>query len=69
MTYNQQVDAVDIGLVRANYDPSPPIPPEDIIYDRSAGPYIWAPGPPDGVINAVDIALVRAEFGHSCEAP
>ncbi len=63
---NDRVDAADIALVRANYNPIGPLPPEDQLYDRSSGSASWAPGPPDGRINAVDIALVRASFNHSC---
>ena len=61
------IDAVDIGIVRAAFDPSGPLPPEDAGFDRSAGEAAWAPGPPDGVINAVDIGLVRASFNHNCQ--
>jgi hypothetical protein len=63
-----KVDAADIGFVRANYNPSGPVPPEDEIYDRTVGVAPWAPGPPDDKINAVDIGLVRASFNHSCVA-
>ncbi len=63
------VDAVDIGLVRFNFNSGGPTPPEDAIYDRSVGTAAWAPGPPDDMINAVDIALVRNSFNHSCLAP
>jgi hypothetical protein len=63
-----KIDAVDIALVRANYNPSGPVPAEDVIFDRSIGTAAWAPGAPDGKINALDIALVRASFGHSCVA-
>jgi CubicO group peptidase (beta-lactamase class C family) len=63
-----RIDAVDIGLVRANFNPSGPVPPEDAIFDRSAGAASWAPGPPDNKINAIDIGLVRASFNHTCAA-
>jgi hypothetical protein len=62
-----KVDSIDIGLVRAHYDPAGPIPPEDAVYDRSAGAHPWAPGPPDNKISAVDIGLVRGSFNHSCQ--
>jgi glucose/arabinose dehydrogenase len=62
----EKVDAVDIGLVRGAFHPVGPVPAEDEIYDRSAGPALWAPGPPDDRINAVDIAMVRASFNHDC---
>ena len=62
------VDAADIGLVRSKFKPSVPTLPEDAIYDRSAGAANWAPGPPDNVINALDIGLVRASFNNSCIA-
>jgi CubicO group peptidase (beta-lactamase class C family) len=63
-----KIDAVDIGLVRANFNPSGPIAPEDVIYDRSPGAATWAPGAPDNRINAIDIGLVRASFNHTCAA-
>jgi hypothetical protein len=64
-----KVDAVDIALVRSNFNVGGPIPPEDEIYDRSDGLYQWAPGPPDGSIGAQDIGLVRTSFNHNCQAP
>jgi thrombospondin type 3 repeat protein len=64
----QKVDAVDIGLVRQNFNGTGPTPPEDMIYDRRTGANLWAPGPPDNVINAVDIGLVRASYNHNCQA-
>jgi hypothetical protein len=60
------VNAVDKGLVRANFNSPGPTPPEDLIYDRSAAQNPWAPGPANNVINAVDIGLVSAAFNHSC---
>ena len=63
-----KIDAADIGLVRAHYNPSGPVPPEDEIYDRSPGDAPWAPGAPDNKINAMDIGLVRASFNDSCLA-
>jgi glucose/arabinose dehydrogenase len=62
----QKVDSVDVGLVRANFNPSGPVPPEDQTYDRSNGASAWAPGAPDNRINAVDVGLVRGSFNHSC---
>ena len=36
-------------------------------YDRTAlGPNPWNPGPPNGEVSIQDIALVVAQFGHSC---
>jgi hypothetical protein len=64
---SKRIDAVDIGLVRANFNPAGPVPAEDVIYDRRLGVATWAPGPPDNKINAVDIGLVRASFNHSCQ--
>jgi hypothetical protein len=66
---SKKVDSADIGLVRFNFNAGGPTPPEDEIYDRSAGAAPWAPGPPDDMINAVDIALVRVSFNHSCQDP
>jgi len=63
------IDSVDVGMVRAHYAPTDPTTPEEEIYDRSAGTAAWAPGAPDGVINALDIGLVRSSFMHTCEAP
>ena len=63
-----KIDAADIALVRAKFNPGGPVPPEDMIYDRSPGAATWAPGPPDRRINAVDISLVRSTFNHSCAA-
>ena len=63
----RKIDGVDIGLVRSRFNASGPLPPGDEIYDRSPGTAEWAPGPPDGVINAVDIGLIRASFNHSCQ--
>jgi hypothetical protein len=68
VTDNRKIDAVDMGIVRANFNPSGPVPPEDVVYDRRQGVAVWAPGPPDGKINAVDIGLVRASFNHNCQA-
>jgi hypothetical protein len=64
---SRKVDAVDVALVRAHFNPSGPVPPQDAIYDRSSGAAPWAPGAPDNKINAVDIALVRRSFNHSCK--
>jgi hypothetical protein len=62
----RKVDTVDINLVRTHFNPMGPVPPEDVVYDRSVGAANWAPGPPDSRINAVDIGLVRAAFNHDC---
>ncbi len=62
------IDAADIGLVRSNFNSGGPTPPEDVIYDRSAGAHPWAPGPPNNMINAQDIGLVRTSFNHTCFA-
>ncbi len=63
---SRKVDAADIGLVRAHFNPIVPTPPEDLTFDRRSGVQPWAPGAPDNKINAIDIALVRASFSHSC---
>jgi CubicO group peptidase (beta-lactamase class C family) len=63
-----KIDATDIALVLAKFNPSGPVPPEDVVYDRSHGAAAWAPGPPDGRINAVDIMLIRRSFNHTCAA-
>ena len=65
----KKVDGADVGLVRANWNPSGPVPPEDVIYDRSPGAEIWAPGPPNGMINAIDIGLAQNSFNHTCVPP
>jgi thrombospondin type 3 repeat protein len=64
-----KVDAADIGLVRGHFNGDGPTPVGDLIYDRSGGLAPWAPGPANNVINAVDIALVRASFWHNCQPP
>src|SRR3989304_1274793 len=39
-------------------------------YDRTlTGPDPWDTGPGDGGIFIVDVALIRAQYGHSCTAP
>ncbi len=63
----RRVDGADIGMVRLNFNGAGPTPPEDMIYDRSAGAAVWAPGPPDNKINAVDIGLVRSAFNDRCD--
>ena len=63
----QRIDAVDISMVRARFTGNQPTPPEDIGFDRSAGAAVWAPGPPDNKINAVDVNLVRASFNNRCD--
>jgi hypothetical protein len=65
---SRKVDAADIALVRSKVTGSAATPPESHIYDRSAGPQLWAPGPPNGAINAIDIAYVRLSANHSCIA-
>lgn len=64
----KRIDGADIGLVRFNFNSGGPTPPEDVIYDRSAGAHPWAPGPPNNMINAQDIGLVRSSFNHNCDA-
>jgi cohesin domain-containing protein len=63
---SRKVDAVDTGAVRSRFNGSGPTPPQYVTFDRSPGAAPWAPGPPNNKINAVDISLVRAAFGHSC---
>jgi hypothetical protein len=59
-----RVDAVDIGLVRrAVLTVSGYVAARD---RTIVGPEIWDLGPPDGVINAVDVVAVKAQFGHGC---
>jgi polyvinyl alcohol dehydrogenase (cytochrome) len=65
---SRKVDAADIALVRAHFNGGGPTPPASARFDRSAGAHVWAPGPPDGAISALDIALVRASFIHNCQA-
>jgi hypothetical protein len=62
----KRIDAADIALVRAHFNGGGPTPPQDEIYDRSTGAALWAPGPPNNVINATDIGLVRASAFHDC---
>ena len=58
----KKVDSADIGLVRSKFNQD--YPP----YDRSPGAATWAPGPPNGIVNGIDIGLVRGSFNHSCTA-
>ena len=60
----RKVDAVDTALVRSRFDTRVGDPGYGTVYDRSPS-QPWG-GPPDGVINAIDTALVRAQFRHSC---
>jgi hypothetical protein len=62
-----KVDATDVSLVRSKWNGSQPTAPENLIYDRSNGVNPWAPNGPNNKIDALDIALVRASFGHSCQ--
>jgi hypothetical protein len=64
-----RVDSADLAQVRTRFTGDAAAPAQHRSYDRSAGAEAWAPGAPDGVINATDIALVRASFNHSCQAP
>jgi hypothetical protein len=66
---SKRIDAVDIGLVRSHFNQNTEHPLYSAVYDRSVGVASWAPGAPNGVINAVDINLARASFNHSCQAP
>ena len=58
----KKIDSIDIGRVRSKFNMN--YPP----YDRSQGVHPTAPGPPDGIVNAIDIGIVRASFGHTCQA-
>lgn len=60
----RKVDSADIGLVRAHFGAEN----YDVFYDRTAGAAPWAPDGPNGAIDAVDIALVRASFNENCTA-
>jgi nitrous oxidase accessory protein NosD len=66
---SQKIDALDIGLVRMHFNPGGPVPPAEMIYDRSHGASPHAPGAPDNRINAIDISLVRIAFNDNCQAP
>jgi alpha-tubulin suppressor-like RCC1 family protein len=66
---SQHVNAVDIGLVRSHFNQNTGHPLYSAVYDRSVGVASWAPGAPNGVINAVDINLARVSFNHTCQAP
>jgi hypothetical protein len=66
---SKKVDSIDIAQVRLRFTGTAPTPPEDRDYDRRPGANPWSPNWPDGVINAVDISLVRASFNHSCLPP
>jgi alpha-tubulin suppressor-like RCC1 family protein len=72
------VSIADIAAIVARYgatgdqggdalSPPPSPPAHHTAYDRtSAGPPSWRTGPPNGSITVQDIALVVAQFGHSC---
>jgi hypothetical protein len=62
----KNVNAADIGLVRSKFTGIQPTPPGDVMFDRRVGAQNWAPGAPNGVINATDIGLVRASFNTNC---
>ena len=55
---------MDIGMVRSRFTGAGPTPPQDAPFDRSAGAAAWAPGPPDGKINAIDVEP-RARLVHA----
>jgi hypothetical protein len=62
-----RVDAADIGLVRVAFGISAGMPGYASARDRSyIGPDAWDLGAPDGVIDAVDSAAVKAQFNHTC---
>lgn len=47
--------------------PPPPPPAYHPAFDRTPlGPNNWNVGPPDGAISIQDVALVVAQFGHTC---
>ena len=64
VTGDRRIDARDISAVRTRY--ATHAGPELAYWDRSYGVAIWAPGPPNGAIDAVDLSLVRSAFGHVC---
>jgi len=60
---DKRVNAIDINKVRSKaFQDFPP-------YDRGMGAAPWAPGPPDGIVNAVDVGHVRASVNHYCVDP
>jgi hypothetical protein len=65
---NRTIDGTDIVLVRSKFSPGG-TRAGDLMFDRRPGLHLWAPGPPDGRVNAIDIALVRAAYSTSCLAP
>ena len=73
------VNIIDIGALAQRFgavgDPEgdPLDPPQaltgyHVSADRTApvGPNLWNAGPPDGVINIIEIALTAVQFGHAC---
>jgi sugar lactone lactonase YvrE len=66
---SHKVDAIDIGMVRSHFNQGTGHAMYAAVFDRSAGAAGWAPGPPDGIVNAADIGLVRAAFNHNCQLP
>jgi hypothetical protein len=63
---SKRIDLADVNGVRARFNVNSPTQPQDRPFDRSTGAQQWAPGPPDNVINGMDVGLVRASFGHDC---
>ena len=76
---DRRVNVIDIGAmvqrIFTSGDPGgdPLVPPQalagyHVSADRSPpiGPNLWNVGPPDGVINIIEIGLTVAQFGHNC---
>jgi len=62
-----RIDASDIGRVRVLQGLAVGMPGYTSARDRSfIGPDAWDLGPPDGVIDGVDVLAVHAQFGHRC---
>ena len=75
------VNIIDIAAIVNRFgaagDPGgdPLDPPQELTgyhvsADRSEpiGPNVWNAGPPDGVINIIEIGLAVAQFGHDCSS-
>jgi hypothetical protein len=78
MVRDRSVAIADIAAVVSRFGSSgdsaadplslpPPAPAYHTAYDRTlAGPELWKTGPPNGGVTVQDVALVAAQFGHSC---
>jgi serine protease len=65
VTSDRRIDSKDLAAVRVRFNPFGG-GPDVARWDRTMLVNAWAPGPPDGKIDAIDTALSRASFMHIC---